>query len=190
LLQRQAVLQAVHAARVFGHVAADGAGDLAAGVGRVVQAEGRGRFADGQVAHAALHPGRARHRVDAQDPVELGQAQRHAQLVRQGAAGQAGAGAARHHRHSQRVAGLQHGGDLGFGLGQHHHQRPLAVGRQAVALVGRGVLAAVQDAMPGQGPGQRSHHLGAARGKVFDSDRGGRRHRLTPRCRTSAPAAR
>ena len=38
VVQRQAVLQAVHAARVLGDVAADRAGDLAARVGRVVQA--------------------------------------------------------------------------------------------------------------------------------------------------------
>jgi hypothetical protein len=65
VVQRQAVLQAVHAAGVLGHVAADGAGDLAGRVGRVVQAVRRGRFADGQVAHAALHACRARQRVDA-----------------------------------------------------------------------------------------------------------------------------
>ena len=39
----------------YGHIAADGAGDLAAGVGRVVQPERRCRLADRQVAHAALH---------------------------------------------------------------------------------------------------------------------------------------
>ena len=43
----QAVLQAVHAAGVLGHVAADGAGDLAGQVGRVVQAVRRRRLADG-----------------------------------------------------------------------------------------------------------------------------------------------
>ena len=83
VVQRQAVLQAVHAARVLGHVAADRAGDLAARVGRVVQAvRGRG-LADREVAHAALHGGRARCHVELQDAVELGQAQRHAQPVRQ-----------------------------------------------------------------------------------------------------------
>ena len=67
VVQRQAVFEAVHAAGVFGHVAANGAGDLAAGVGRVVQTVGRSRLADGQVAHAALHHGGPAALVDFQD---------------------------------------------------------------------------------------------------------------------------
>ena len=39
VVQRQAVLQAMHAARVLGDVAADRAGDLAARVGRVEEAD-------------------------------------------------------------------------------------------------------------------------------------------------------
>jgi hypothetical protein len=88
--------------------------------------------------------------VDLQDAVELGQRQRHAQRVRQRAARQPGAGAARHHRHLQRVAGLQHGGHLRLGLGQRHHQRLLAVGGEAVALVGHGVLGLPQQRVRGQ----------------------------------------
>ena len=112
VVQGQAVLQAVHAARVLGDVAADRAGDLAARIGRVVEAVRRRGFADGEVAHAALHRRGARARVDRDDAVELGQAQRHAERVRQRAARQAGAGAARDHRHFERVAQPQHGGDL------------------------------------------------------------------------------
>jgi len=59
VVQRQPVLEAVHAARVLGDVAADGAGDLAGGIGGVIEAVGRGRLADGQVAHAALDHGGA-----------------------------------------------------------------------------------------------------------------------------------
>jgi hypothetical protein len=54
-----------------------------------------------------------------------------------GAARQAGAGAARHDLHLQRVAGLHDGDDLRLVLGQHHHHGQLAVGGQAVAFVGR-----------------------------------------------------
>src|SRR6185295_9681669 len=40
VVHREAVFQAVHAARILGHVAADGARDLARGVWRIVKAEG------------------------------------------------------------------------------------------------------------------------------------------------------
>jgi hypothetical protein len=163
VVQRQAVLEAVHAAGVLGHVAADGAGDLARRVGRVVQAQWRGGLADGQVAHPALHHGRAAGGVDLQDAVELGQAQGHPQCMRHGATRQAGAGAARHHRHLEPVAGLQHGAHLVLGLGQCHHQRALPVGREAVAFIRRGVFAVPQQGMRRQYALQCLHHLGLAR---------------------------
>ena len=62
----EAVFQAVHAARVFRHVAADGAGDLAGRVGRVVQAMRRGRIGDRQIAHAGLDAGDARNGIERQ----------------------------------------------------------------------------------------------------------------------------
>ena len=75
------------------------------------------------------------------DAVELGEAEGHAERVRQRAAGEPGAGAARHHRHLEPVADRQHRGDLRLGLGQGDDQRLLAVGGEAVAFVGHGVLA-------------------------------------------------
>jgi hypothetical protein len=60
VVHRQAVFEAVHAAGILGDVAADGAGDLGGRVGRVVQAEGRGRFRNRQIAHARLDHRRAR----------------------------------------------------------------------------------------------------------------------------------
>ena len=75
VVQGQAVLQAVHAARVLGDVAADRAGDLAARIGRVVEAERRRGLADREVAHAALHRRGPRLRIEADDPVELREAQ-------------------------------------------------------------------------------------------------------------------
>jgi hypothetical protein len=158
----EAVLQAVHAAGVLGHVAADGAGDLARRIGRVVQAEGRGGLADGQVAHARLHDRRARVRVKLDDAVELRQRQQHAGLVRQRAAAQPGAGAARHHRCAELVARAQHLYHLGFSLRQCHHHRHLPVQRQAVALVRAGVLLAEQQRVRGQQRTQRGHHLALA----------------------------
>ena len=158
----QAVLQAVHAAGVFRHVAADGAGNLAAGVGRVVQAVGRSRLADGQVAHPALHPGGAAERVHIQNFVEFGQRQRHPHGMRHGPTRQARARAPGHYRHLQAVAHLQHGLHLGIGLGQRHDQRALAVGGQAVAFVGGGLFALPQQGVAGQVLAQGLHHFGLA----------------------------
>jgi hypothetical protein len=162
------VLQAMHAAGVLGHIAADGAGDLARRIGRVVQAEGRGGLADREVAHARLHDRRARVRIELDDAVELRQRQQHAGLVRQRAAGKPGAGAARHHRRAELVARAQHLHHLRFGLRQRHHHRHLSVQRQAVALVGAGVLLAKQQRVRGQQRTQCGHHLALA-GDIHDA---------------------
>ncbi|MCY1351180.1 hypothetical protein D9M69_374390 [compost metagenome] len=66
----QAVLQAMHAAGVLRHVAADGAGDLRRRVRGVVEAVWRRRLGDRQVAHAGLHTGEAPDRVDFEDALE------------------------------------------------------------------------------------------------------------------------
>ncbi len=89
---------------------------------------------------------------------------RHAQRVGHGAAGQAGARAPRHHGNPQRMAGLQHFLDLDLGFGQCHRQRPLPVGRQPVALIGRGVLRIPEQGMGGQHAAQGADHLGLALG--------------------------
>ncbi|MDT4859078.1 hypothetical protein FQZ97_935750 [compost metagenome] len=89
-----------------------------------------------------------------------------------GAPGQAGARATRDHGHGQRMTGPEHGGHLVFGFGQGHHQRPLAVGGQAVALVGRRVLVVPEQRVSGQHRLQCTHHLGLARGAFEWADLG------------------
>ena len=163
----QTIFEAVHAARVFGHIAADGAGDLAGRIGRVVQPVGRCGFRDGQVAHAALHGGRARSHVNVEDLVELGQRQRHAQPMGHGAARQARTSPARDHGYGQRMTGFQHRLDLGVGFRQRHHQRALAVGGQAIALVSGGVFGVPQQGVGRQHLFQGCDHLGLA-GAAFD----------------------
>ena len=146
-MQRQSVFKAVHATRVLGHVAAYGAGDLAGRVRRVIQAQGCGGLADSQVAHTALHHGRAAAFVQFEDFVELGQRQGHAQGVWHGTAGQAGACAARHHGHVHRKTDLQDGCHLCLGLRQGYDQWALAVGGQAVTFIRGGVFAVPQQGM-------------------------------------------
>ena len=55
VVDRQAVLQAMHAAGVLRDVAADRARDLRRRIGRVVQAVRRGGLRDREIAHAGLH---------------------------------------------------------------------------------------------------------------------------------------
>ena len=161
-MHREPVLEAVHAARVFGHIAADGAGDLAAGVGRIVQTVGGSGFADGEVAHAALHQGRAAVGIDVEDFVELGQRQRHAHGVRHGAARKARARATCNDGRSYGMAGLEHSLHLSISLWQADQQRALSVGRQSVALIGRGVFALIEQGMRRHMGAQCLHHLGLA----------------------------
>ncbi len=123
----EAVLEAMHAARVLGHIAADGAGDLRRRVRRVIQAIGSRRIGDGQVAHPRLHARDARSRIDRQYRFEARQRQQHTVAHGQRAPGQAGAGAARDHRHAHVMAGNQHLANLVLVGGQRHQHRPLAI---------------------------------------------------------------
>ena len=131
-----AVFQAMHAAGILRHVAADGAGDLRGRVGRVIEARMRDGLADRQIGDARLDHGDAVVEVDLADAVELGHAEQHAVGERQRAARQRGSRAARHHLDAVSMAVAQHFGDLLGGLRQHHHHRQLPVGGKPVAFVG------------------------------------------------------
>ena len=173
----ESVFQAMHAARVFRHVAADAAGDLRGRVGRVIQRVRRRRFRDGQVAHARLHHGRARIRIEAHDAVQARRRQHHAIGDRQGAAGQARAGAARHDRHVQRAADAEDGDDLFLRVGQSDHHRQLAIGGQAVAFVGARILGIGQHAA-GRQHGQQGGDDGLLARGGQSGFRGGIEHRM------------
>jgi hypothetical protein len=74
------------------------------------------------------------------------------------AAGQAGAGAARHDRHLQFAANIEDGDDLLLGIGQRDHHRQLAVGGEAIAFIRTGILRVEQHAARGQLGAQRGNH--------------------------------
>ncbi len=136
----EAVFQAVHAARVLGDVAADGAGDLRGGVGRVVEAPVLDRLGDAEIGDAGLGGDGAVLVVDVEDPVELAQAQDDAIGERQGAAGEPGAGTARDDLDLLGVAEPQDGCHLLGGGRQDHGHGHGAVGGEPVALVGAQLL--------------------------------------------------
>ncbi len=146
----QAVFQAVHATGVLGHVAADGAGDLRRGIGGVVEVVGRRGLGDGQVAHPGLDPGTAALGVHVEDAIEARHHQQHALLQWQGAAGEPGAGTARHQGYVQLMAEAQGRLHLLYRFRQHHQQRRGAIGREAIALIGFEVFPVVQQAVLGQ----------------------------------------
>ncbi len=84
VVQRQPVFQAMHAAGILGHVAADRARDLARRIRSVVQTMRRRRLGDREIANAGLDRGGARERVDSQNAIELRRAT--AERLRDGAA--------------------------------------------------------------------------------------------------------
>jgi len=143
----QAVLEAMHAARILGDIAAQRAGNLRRGIGRVIQAMRRRCLRDREVAHAGLDHRQAGQRIEVQDLVEAGQGEHDALGVRHRPARQAGARAARHHRHAQLAAGTQDGDDLRLALRQADGQRQLTVGGEAVTFVGTQIFLVEQQAM-------------------------------------------
>src|SRR3984893_18378775 len=147
------------AAGIFGDVAADRAGNLARRIGRVVQTVRRGRLADRQIAHAALHDGSARDRIHFDDGIELCEGQRHAHRVRQCAARQASPRTPRNDGNIQRVTGRENGRYLRFGLRDHDDKRQLTIGRKRIAFIWRRLFAPVQDAACRQNSREARHHL-------------------------------
>jgi len=143
----EAVFQAVHAARVLGHVAADGAGDLARRIGGVVEAGPLHRLGDAKVGDPRLSADGAVLVVDLQDAVELAEPEHDAVGERQGAARERGPGPARHHLDAAPVAQTEDRRDLGRGLRQHDQERPLPVGGQAVGFVSPKLVLGDDDAV-------------------------------------------
>ncbi len=121
-------------AGIFRHIAADGAGDLAGGIGRVVEAVGLHRLGDVEVGDAGLDHHAAILIVDLQDALHAPHADQDAVLARQRAAGQRGAGATRHDGHALALRIFQDFADLLTIAGQHADQRHLVIGAQRVGI--------------------------------------------------------
>ncbi len=132
----ETVFEAVHAARILRHVAADGAGDLRGGIGRVVETRGLDGAGDGEVGDPRLGTDGAVLVVDGEDAIEPGHDEQHAVSERQRTARERGAGASRHHLDAPRATVAQHFRHLARGLGKNRDQRRAAVGGKPVALVG------------------------------------------------------
>ncbi len=121
-----------------------------------------------QIAHPRLHPGGSRHGVHFENAVELRQAQQHAVFQRQRAAGEPGAGTARHHRHVVLVAKPHYRLHLFHGFRQHRHQRQLVISGEAVTFVRLEVLLLVEHRVRGKDGPQPLRQVGAAQSVVDD----------------------
>ena len=132
----QTVLEAMHAARVLGHVTANGAGDLRGRIWPVIQTVLGRFFADGEVSHPGLQSCRSGQRINLHDAIELGQRQYHALLVGHGTGTESRSGSTGHHRYRVLVTDAHHPLHLFNGFRQHHQQRHFAIHRHAVAFVG------------------------------------------------------
>ena len=117
---------------------------------------------DGEIGHPGLDHGHAICKVDLADAVELGHAEENAVGERQCAAGERGAGPARHHLDALGVAELEHAADLRRGLWQHHHHGQLTIGGEPVAFVSAHLLVAGDDPLPRHDGTQRRDDLAAA----------------------------
>ena len=146
----QAILQAVKAARVLRHVAADAACDLRGRVRGVVQPERRHVLGNCEVAYSGLHPRHAVDGVHLENPVELREAQQHPVGQRQRAAGQPRARTPRDDRHVETGADPHHLLHLLDGLGEHRDEGDLTVGGKPVTLVGPQILLGVEHGRVGE----------------------------------------
>ena len=112
VLVRLAVLEAVRPARVGRRVAPQRRGHLAGRIGRVEQAVGLDPRRQLDVHDPGLDDGEAVLDVDLEDRVHARGDEQDAALLGQGAAGQAGPGAAGGHGHPARVGQAQHRGHV------------------------------------------------------------------------------
>jgi len=152
----------MHAARIFRHIAADGAGDLRRRIGRVIKAGGLHRLRHCKIGDAGLHHRDAVVVVDLANAVELRKAEQHAVAERQGAARERGAGAARHDLDALAVAETEHSRHLLGGLRQYHDHWQLTIGGQAVALERPHRRFGVDHALAGHNALEPCDDLGAA----------------------------
>ena len=116
----EAVLEAMRAAGVFGHVAADGADRLRGRIGRIEIAVAGDALGDAGIDDAGLDHHARIGDIDFENAIHARQADDNAVRDRQRSAAEARAGAARHERNPFAMADAHHGLHLLGGSRQHH----------------------------------------------------------------------
>ena len=143
VIGRHAVGQGVGTAGVLGHVAANGAGALAGGVGRIEVAAGFDRQRDIQIDHARLHHRALVFEIDFENAVHAREGDHNAAAAGDGAARKARPGAAPHHRHLKFARDANDGGYFLGGARERHQVRRVLLGA-AIVLVESEILRAVE----------------------------------------------
>ena len=128
------------AAGVRGDVAAERAGELARRVWRIEEAMHRSGIGNGDIGDAGFDPRHAVRLVYRQHPRHARDAEHDGIFERQRAAGQRGAGAARHHLDLVVVAIAEDRAHLFGARRQHHGERHAAIGGERVGLEGAAAL--------------------------------------------------
>ena len=139
----EAVLQAMRAAGVFRHVAADGAHRLRRGIGRIEVAVCRDALRNMRIDDARLNDHVAVGDVHFKDAIHARQADDNTARGRQRASAEAGARAAADKRNPMPRADAHHGLNFRGAARQHYRAGKHAEIRQAVAFIG------LQLALPG-----------------------------------------
>ena len=143
------VFQAMHAAGIFRHIAADRAGDLRGGIGCIVKTRIGHSIAHRKIGDARFHHRDTIVEIDFTDSIELGHAKQHAIGERQRTARQRRARPARNDLDALIVAIAQHFGDLLRGLRQHHHHWQLPISGEPVGFVGAQLTLGCDDTLTG-----------------------------------------
>src|SRR5260370_24232398 len=133
----------MRSAGVFRDVAADSAGALAGGIGRIEIAAALHGEGDIEVDHPGLYHDALVFQVQFQDAVHAGKGDHEASLARNRAAGKAGAGPATHKRHAEFLRQFDEPGDFGSGTGEGDQVGSVLVDA-AIVFVEREVLWAVE----------------------------------------------
>ncbi len=136
----------MHAAGILRHIAADGTGDLAGRIRRVIEAVCFDRIGNGEIGDARLGDNAAVVIIDFKNFVELAKAEQHTIGERQRPARERGARSARHHIDPFGLAVFQDFGDFRNGGGQHRDHWQLAIGAEAVAFEGTEIVLVVDHA--------------------------------------------
>ena len=138
-----AVGQRMRTAGVLRHIAADGAGALAGGIGRVEIALRLDGQRDIQIDHAGLHHRALVFQIDFEDAIHAREADDHAALARDRAAAQARPRAAAHDGHAVFRGDLDDGDDV-FGAAREDHHLGPRLFHAAVVFVERQILGLIQ----------------------------------------------
>ena len=162
----------VRATGVFGDIAADGAGALAGGIGRVEIAAGVDGQGDIQVDHPRLHHSALIFEVDFEDAVHACERNHEAALARDGAAGESCARAAAHDGHIEFARQFDQGSNFA-GVAREGDQVRRVFVDTAIVFVQREVSGPIEIAAR---PQQAVH--------TFNQSRGEHRHSVDEKART------